>query len=355
MSELREWADLVYLARGSEEFAAKLDAAVTESDSALRAKRIDFARTNSWSARVSILDKAIRTRFPLVSVLIVAHNSADFLGPCLRALCADTSYPAIEVIVVDNASVDESAAIAERFSAGDDRIRVVRLAANQGFAGGNNAAAKLASGEYVVFLNADAMVTPGWLAYLLRHVTLDPSIGLICPVTNFAGNEVKINVDYDDERSMRSFAMRIARENRGSAIDIAIAPLYCALMRRGLFMECGGLDEGYQIGMFEDDDLAETVRTRGFRVCAAEDCFVHHFGQGSFSKLPPQEYNRIFEMNRKRFEQKWNKTWICHKTRPDVRPVDQERRFRPAEFCGALSVLSKNGAYVSIAERSAEA
>jgi GT2 family glycosyltransferase/glycosyltransferase involved in cell wall biosynthesis len=335
MGELRACADLLYLARGSEQFAAKLDAAVAESDAALRERRIDFARTNSWPTRVSVLDMAIRECFPKVSVLIVTHNSAEFLGPCLRALSVDTSYPAMEVIVIDNASTDESAGIAEQFKAEDDRISVVRMASNTGFAGGNNAAARFASGEFLVFLNADAMVTPGWLAYLLRHLDLDPSIGLICPVTNFAGNEAKINVEYTDERSMRSFALRIASENRGSVIDMRVAPLFCALIRRDLFQDLGGLDEGYRIGMFEDDDLAEAVRKRGFRVCAADDCFVHHFGQGSFSKLAQEEYDRIFEANRRHFEQKWNTTWIRHQTRPNVRPAYEEARFTPAKFCEA--------------------
>jgi hypothetical protein len=75
------------------------------------------------------------------------------------------------------------------------------------------------------------------------------------------------------------------------------------------------------------------VVERGFRICVAEDCFVHHFGQGSFSKLTSKEYDGIFEMNRHRFEEKWKKKWICHKTRPNVRPPHEEARFAPAQFC----------------------
>ena len=338
MSELRSWSDLLYLARGSEEFAQCLDRALAERDPALRQRRIEFAAANSWTARVASLDRAVRDHFPKVSVLIVSYNSAEFLGPCLRALLQDTSYPAFEVIVVDNASTDDSAKIAAEFSATDDRIRAVRLPTNTGFAAGNNAAARLATGEHLIFLNADAMVTPGWIGYLLRHLLLDRRIGLICPVTNFAGNEAKINIDYDDEATMRSFATRIARENRGAAIDIAVAPLFCALMRTDLFREIGGLDEGYGIGMFEDDDLAEAVRQRGFRVCAAEDCFVHHFGQGSFSQLASAEYNRIFDENLKRYEGRWNKKWVAHRPRPNVRPAHEEPRFSPATFCVNRSV-----------------
>jgi GT2 family glycosyltransferase/glycosyltransferase involved in cell wall biosynthesis/SAM-dependent methyltransferase len=339
MSELRAWSDIVYLATGDAEFCERLDAAVAENDPDLRAKRIDFARRNSWPARVAVLERAMGQCFPKVSILIVSYNSAEFLEPCLRSILANTSYPTIEVIVVDNASTDNSVAVAERFQAGDSRFRVERLPANLGFAGGNNAAARLATGEFLIFLNADTIVTPGWIAYLLSHLIADSSIGLICPVTNFAGNEVKINVDYGNEAGLRDFAMRIARQKRGSRMDIDVAPLFCAAMRRDLFAELGGLDEGYRIGMFEDDDLAEAVRQRGLRVCAAEDCFIHHFGQGAFAKLDPHEYNRIFEANRQRFEEKWKKTWVPHRTRPDVRPAHEEKRFILTEFCDVVSPL----------------
>jgi len=84
--------------------------------------------------------------------------------------------------------------------------------------------------------------------------------------------------------------------------------------------------------MFEDDDLSLRVREAGFKVCAAEDCFIHHFGQGSFSKLDGEAYNRIFDANRRKFEEKWKRPWVVHRTRPGVRPPLEERRFDPASF-----------------------
>jgi GT2 family glycosyltransferase len=337
MSELRQCASLLYLARGAAQFAGQLDAAVAESDPDLRAQRREFARLNSWSSRVRKLDDAIGEKFPKISVLIVTYNSAEFTGPCLRSLLRNTSYPNFEVIVVDNASTDKSASLAEDFARTDSRIRVVVLRENKGFAGGNNAAAGLAEGEYLIFLNADTVVTPGWIAPLLRHVIADPSIGLICPVTNFAGNEAKINIDYTDECGMEEFAMRVTRERRGCALDVAAAPLFCALIRRELFAQLGGLDDGYQTGMFEDDDLSAAIHRRGLRVCVAEDCFVHHFGQGSFSQLSSESYDRIFSQNRNRFEKKWQRTWVPHKPRPFIRPAAEERRFTPADFCGPVT------------------
>src|SRR6202034_1369930 len=94
----------------------------------------------------------------------------------------------------------------------------------------------------------------------------------------------------------------------------------------------GGVDEAYAIGMFEDDDLSRAVLKGGLRVCVAEDCFVHHFGQGSFGKLPSKEYDRIFETNRRSYEQKWQEPWQPHKLRPHARPLVEERGYDPRTF-----------------------
>ena len=112
-----------------------------------------------------------------------------------------------------------------------------------------------------------------------------------------------------------------------------MAPLFCGMIRRELYTQLGGLDEGYGVGMFEDDDLSAALHARGLRTVVAEDCFVHHFGQGAFSNLAPQEYAGLFERNRSRFEQKWSTRWQPHRLRPGVIPPDQDVRFQPESFC----------------------
>jgi len=94
----------------------------------------------------------------------------------------------------------------------------------------------------------------------------------------------------------------------------------------------GELDDAFAVGMFEDDDLSLRIRKAGYRVIAADDCFIHHFGNGSFAKIPSQDSLRIFEQNKKRYEQKWGIVWATHHLRPGVRPPFEERRFNPVDF-----------------------
>jgi GT2 family glycosyltransferase/glycosyltransferase involved in cell wall biosynthesis len=332
MKELGQCGDLIYIGHSAEDFAAEVDQAVMEKSPDLVQRRIEFAKANTWASRVDQIDGAVRKQFPLVSILIITYNSASFIRPCLDSLFENTSWPRYEVIVVDNASSDQSVGMMKEYAARDPRVRVLPQDKNLGFAGGNNCAAQAAQGEYLVFLNVDTMVTSGWVGRLVRHFERDPSIGLLCPVTNFAGNEVKINVNYTSRREMDQFARCLAAEKASEKIEIPVAPLYCAVMKRPVWERIGEMDTRYEIGMFEDDDLSLRVRQAGFKICTAEDCFIHHFGQGAFSKLDGEAYNRIFEANRRKFEEKWKQPWVVHRTRPGVRAPLEERRFDPASF-----------------------
>ena len=329
MAELRQCGELVYIGHNVEEYCAKVDEALSIRDKAFVEGRIAFAKANTWSARVDQIDRGVASLFPLVSVLIVTYNSEEFVRSCLDSIFRNTGYPNFEIVVVDNGSTDRTAAAIGDYQ---DRVRFIALEQNTGFAAGNNRAARVAQGDYLLFLNVDTMVTPGWIHRLMRHLHRDPQVGLVCPVTNFAGNEVKINYQYETVEEMESFAVDLTRENDGRALDIGVAPLYCALMRRTVWNGVGELDTAFGIGMFEDDDLSMRIRNAGLRVVAAEDCFIHHFGQGSFAKLSGDAYNQLFDRNRKRFEEKWRKPWVPHRARPGVRPVSEETRFTPATF-----------------------
>ena len=172
-----------------------------------------------------------------------------------------------------------------------------------------------ATGDYVVLLNNDTMVTRGWLGRLIRHLEGDSRIGLVGPVTNSAGNEAIIDVDYVTLDGMEEFAARRAHDYIGKSIEIKVPALFCAIARRSLFEEVGLLDERYEVGLFEDDDLALRVKRAGYRNLCAQDVFIHHFQSESFKLFGDDAYRRIFDANRDRFEQKWQMKWEPHRHR----------------------------------------
>jgi GT2 family glycosyltransferase len=139
------------------------------------------------------------------------------------------------------------------------------------------------------------------------------------PVTNSIGNEAKINVEYTDISDLDHFADRYTRDHRGGSFEIPVLAMFCLALRKETAERIGPLDERFSVGMFEDDDYSLRARQAGLKVICAEDVFIHHFGGAAFSSLPRSEYFRIFEENRTKFEQKWQRIWEPHKLRSDER------------------------------------
>ena len=196
MPELAGRSDLLYLAEGPAEFAAQLDRALSESGETLKRRRASYAARNTWRDRLETIDTATRETFPLVSILMVTYNSRHYVRPCLESVLRNTSYPNYEVLIADNGSSDDTLELLHRYAEDEPRLRVIALGENKGFAAANNVAARQAGGQYLIFLNIDTVVTPGWVGRLLRHHQRDPSAGVVVPVTNWIGNEARINVEY---------------------------------------------------------------------------------------------------------------------------------------------------------------
>ncbi len=115
---------------------------------------------------------------PLVSVTIVTHNSAGHLEPCLESLLTQ-DYPALEVVVVDNCSGDRTGDILRAHS---EHLHVVWNRENTGFCGGQNQAIALSRGEWVLVLNPDVVLEPGFITQLLSSIDrqADPAVGIAC-------------------------------------------------------------------------------------------------------------------------------------------------------------------------------
>ena len=320
LAELQRFGEAVYTAEGGEEFARRVDEALSEDDPALRERRVDLASANTWGHRVETLDQGIRETFPLVSILIPTYNNAAFVGPCFNSIARRTAYPRYEVLVVDNASDDDTAARLNAHAGKDSRVRVFPQSDNLGFSGALNLAASEAAGDFLLFLNVDTIVTAGWLHRLLEALRSNPDLGAVIPVTNWAANEARINVPYRNRRQMDEFARSLARGMKGRIKQMDVAPLFCTLMSREVWSEIGEFDPSFAVGMFEDDDYARRIRNSGRRIGSAEDCFVHHFGRASFGELSKPEYREVFEANRRRYEEKWGEPWKPHQAREGVAP-----------------------------------
>jgi GT2 family glycosyltransferase/glycosyltransferase involved in cell wall biosynthesis len=315
LPELEELTPYLYLAENPGDFVRQLEAALSEKDDDQRKKRIDFARRNDWANRYEMIDKEVKLLYEKVSIIVVSYNNLEYLKLCLQSIFEYSNYPNYEVIVVDNGSKDGCPEYLKEMEQGG-KIKVILNSVNLGFARANNQGIQISSGEYIILLNDDTVVTHNWIGALLGYLSL-PGVGMVGPVSNEVGNEAKIETAYASLDGMRKWATEYTRKNRNNYFEIKMLALFCVAFKRSLLDEIGVLDERFEIGMFEDDDFSLRVKKAGYKTICAEDVFIHHFGKISFKKMEGQEYQKLFDKNKELFESKWNIKWEPHRYREE--------------------------------------
>lgn len=318
---LLSYKELLYLSSDKKEFLKNIEKALKENDENLKKVRIESAKANDWEIRFYEIKNCIKSTYPLVSIVIVTFNNLEYTKLCIESIYSKTAYPNFELVVVDNASSDKTTDYLAALKQGHDNIKVILNKENLGFASANNIGIQESTGEYIILLNNDTIITRGWISGLIKYLIKDPEVGMVGPVTNNIGNEAKIIVDYKakaeetDLSKVEHFSDRYTRKKRGVFFEIQRLAMFCVAISRQTIDKIGLLDERFSIGMFEDDDYALRVNKAGLKLLCAEDVFIHHFGGASFKKLHPAEYQRIFDENRKKYESKHNIKWKPHKNR----------------------------------------
>jgi GT2 family glycosyltransferase len=262
--------------------------------------------------------EAARTSLPRVSIVVVTRDNLVFSKLCLESVLANTDYPHYELIIVDNGSGDELLSYLDQLADQHPFVRVVLNQTNRGFAAANNMGLALATGDRFVLLNNDTIVPSGWLTRLIGHLDA-PQVGAVGPVTNRIGNEAQIDTSYSTYGELERFAREYSHGHAGMCFEIPMLAMFCFAIRRETHELVGPLDEQYHIGMFEDDDYAVRLRSKGYRLVCAEDVFVHHFGGASFGNLLPSvQFHELLKANRERFQRKWGIAWQPHRHRPSA-------------------------------------
>lgn len=244
------------------------------------------------------------------SIIVLAYNQLEeTTAPCLESILEHTDLGQNELIVVDNASSDGTAAYLTEFKSRHPEVQLCLNDINKGYAGGNNDGIRLAKGRVLVLLNNDTVVGPGWLAPLVDALDKDESVGLVGPVTNSAGNEQRIVLPNVAPHTFVQATAAYLEEQAGVYSETAKLGFFCVAIRRDVIDKIGLLDEAFGIGMFEDDDLCVRAIKAGYRLLIAEGAFVYHKGSVSFSKLGAEKYQGLFFRNLAYFFEKHDAAW----------------------------------------------
>ena len=315
LPELFRLKDIIFLASNSNEFINQINNSYKKVDDKNFLKQLkDFAIDNSWEDRAKLFVNSI-DNFPLVSVIILSYGDPDLtINATYSLFDRGLHYPNMEIIIVDNNSKDEDLRKIKKFCKPYKNIKIIENEQNLGFAKGNNIGIKQSNGEYILLLNNDTYVAPGAIFSMINQLKNNKKIGVVGPLTNNIGNEARVETHYADMAEMISKAYKLTIGYRGQYSEIPVVAYFGAMFRRKDLDYFGLLSEDYGLGMFEDDDHCEVIKSKGYVCVLAEDAFIHHHLSASFAIMNPERKRKLFEDNRKIYETKWGE-WVAHKYR----------------------------------------
>ena len=239
-----------------------------------------------------------------VSVVILNWNGLEMLQRFLPGVVSYSQKDEIEVCVADNASTDASCAwVRENFPG----VRLIVLDQNFGFADGYNRALQQVDAEYVVLLNSDVEVTPGWLEPMVAYMDVHPEVAACQP--KLRSQRCKTAFEYAGAAGgfldkygypfCRGRIFDVVEEDYGQYDTVS--PIFWAsgaalFIRLKDYREVGGLD-GRFFAHMEEIDLCWRLRSRGRGVICIPQSVVYHVGAATLKKENPRKTFLNFRNN----------------------------------------------------------
>ncbi len=255
---------------------------------------------------------------PAVSIVIPVFEQSAVTLRCLQSIARAEVATPYEVIVVDDASGDDTSDVLDRCSG----IRIVVNAENLGYLRSTNRGAAESRADHVVLLNNDTEVGDGWLDRLLDVFRSFPDTGLVGARLVYPDGRLQEagNIIWSDGSGWNYGRLDDPDDCRFSFVrEVDYCSAACLAVRRDLWEEVGGFDERYAPAYYEDADLAFEVRARGWRVRYQPEAFVVHYEGVSHGTDAGSGLKAHQVTNQTRFAEKWAEELVGHRPNdPDL-------------------------------------
>jgi len=234
----------------------------------------------------------------VVSIIIPFHNCGKLTGDCLRSIARHTRDIACEIILIDDASTENFDPTP--FLKGM-QWRLIVNEQRKSYSENNNAAAQVASGDYLCLLNNDTLVSPGWLGSLVRVMAEEDNVGVL-------GNKHL----YPDSGLLQHAGIAVTAQGEplhlhpGSDAnlpavnyqrEVLAVTFACVLIPRLLYRELNGLDEAYR-NAYEDVDFCLRAAQAGYRILYSPASVIYHYGQSTPGRTVTDSDNRAVFLRR---------------------------------------------------------
>lgn len=269
---------------------------------------------------------------PTVSVVILNYNKPYLTFATVQALLRARTSVNYEIIILDNGSTPANATTLASFNL---PISLVRLNENRFFGEGNNIAAEMARGEYILFLNNDVFIEDDTLDRLYSAFKSSSKIGASGPIFEYPNRvlqEAGAFIAKDGhvyQRGKGTTDFDVSQLAPLSEVDYVSAA--CLMLKREIFLAIGGFDLRYDPAYYEDSDLCLRLLDQGFQTVLVRDCRVVHIENATTAAAENKNISgsdtssSLTERHRAIFLTRWQK-WLA-----DRRPQNLPRlpTFKP--------------------------
>lgn len=241
---------------------------------------------------------------PLVSIIVPVHNKYFYTHACLYGILKHSNGISYEVIIADDASTDETADIQNRVK----NVIVNRNPVGLGFLKNCNAAAKKARGKYILLLNNDTVVQPGWLSSLVDLMENDSTIGMAGSMLVYPEGLLQEagGIVWSDASGWNYGRLEQPDHSEYNYVkEVDYISGASIMVRRDIWETLGGFDERYAPAYFEDSDLAFAIRKLGSKVVYQPKSVVVHFEGVSHGTDVSEGVKKFQVINRDKFIEKW--------------------------------------------------
>nr|WP_297767126.1 DUF6492 family protein [uncultured Butyrivibrio sp.] len=237
-----------------------------------------------------------------VLIVIASYNSKHLLEECIKSIWETVSEVKFKIVVVDNASTDGAVDYLRQ----QKDILLIENKENIGFGPACNQAVEATRGtEFesfdVFLLNNDTRLVKNSLENLIDALYSSDDIGAVGSVSNYAGNNQSIDIEYDRVEQYLDFGKKnnLGPEDYEERVRLSG---FAMLIKRTLWDDIGGFDSDFAPGYFEDDALSLEILKREKRLFVVKNSFIYHAGSQSFSKT---DYNKLLIDHHELFIQKY--------------------------------------------------
>lgn len=246
----------------------------------------------------------MKTKKPLVSIITVNFHQAAVTVDLLHSI-EKNSYKNVEVIVVDNGSLEDCSAV---FRKAYPSVKNLVSAENLGFAGGNNLGIAAATGDYLFFINNDTILTDGLIESLLSRFSIDSDIGAVSPKIRYYDNPNVIQyAGFTEMNSLTGRNVAIGKnETDKGQHDTAYATAYAhgaaMMVSREVIDYVGDMPEDFFL-YYEELDWCAQIRRAGFSIWYEPAGLIYHKESAAVGKMSPLKIyyitrNRLLFMRR---------------------------------------------------------